>query len=790
MHAFFAEGVDNMHIQWAVEGLPTLLHLSLFLFFGGLVIFLFNVDQEVFLCVVWWIGLFTLMYGLITLLPFTRHNTPYYSPLSLPAWFLHAGIPYVIFKILSSIAYRYRGYDTWVRYRDLRDHYRDWMLGGVEKAAEEVASTRSSEIDVRIFGWTIGALGDDDSLEKFFEAIPGFFQSKLVKDLERDFPETHLNTFWGVLDAFMGRTSSSNSVTEPVKSHRVNICRDIASMVPCLNHRLWNAYPNIYSHFYQAPVSIERSQAMARWITHSSRDVSDAARIRVSRNLVRIQERDNRWIALASDAYSLAAHIEHTAAMSGDDVLLAILIDVSRQAIHSYKFYMLELVTTLTRFDIRHTLPGLQHDFCTLWNELVQEAMKRGPYSTPINILLRIRRLYITLHQGTNAAPTAFSASTDTFDTAILLEGSSYPLCDIASHRPDSIAQVPHPAQPAHSPDASPRRSTSGGNSASQQVNEASNIARPSSRPDLTTPSEIGDSSPAPEASSPTLLALNGPHPTDASPPDAVATALQDIPLAATLSHHLERTRQDMIAPCPEPDISENMSTVSTLASAPTLTPVPTSTQHVLNTSLTSHDIGAVSTSDPLPPTSSVVGFSIPVSPPSPRVPPSPQIPSHPPKNATVPCLRAHGLVNSGNMCSANAVLHLFVHTPPFRNLFRGLGDLKGKRGGGPETCSGATPLVDAMVRFFEEFVVKEPPMQQPPQRAAGGNPSEDEDATKEHNVVNPTNMYDAMKKKGRLETFMVRSVQRSSLTCADPMYTGRPAAGCGRVFPPLPGRS
>ena len=50
MRAFFANGVDEMHIPWAVEGLPTLLHLSLFLFFGGLIIFLFNVDQKVFLC--------------------------------------------------------------------------------------------------------------------------------------------------------------------------------------------------------------------------------------------------------------------------------------------------------------------------------------------------------------------------------------------------------------------------------------------------------------------------------------------------------------------------------------------------------------------------------------------------------------------------------------------------------------------------------------------------------------------------------------------------------------------
>ena len=69
MRAFYAEGVDKMHIPWAVEGLPTLPHISVFLIFGGLVIFLFDVDEGVFLCVVSWIRLFSVVYVLITLLP-------------------------------------------------------------------------------------------------------------------------------------------------------------------------------------------------------------------------------------------------------------------------------------------------------------------------------------------------------------------------------------------------------------------------------------------------------------------------------------------------------------------------------------------------------------------------------------------------------------------------------------------------------------------------------------------------------------------------------------------------
>jgi hypothetical protein len=82
--------------------------------------------------------------------------------------------------------------------------------------------------------------------------------------------------------------------------------------------------------------------------------------------------------------------------------------------------------------------PGLQQDFCTLWHELVEEARYQRPYSIPSQILRAIRHHYIALHQGTDAAPTTFSSF------FAMMEPSSYPLCDIASHRPNSTA-VPAP---------------------------------------------------------------------------------------------------------------------------------------------------------------------------------------------------------------------------------------------------------------------------------------------------------------------------------------------------------
>ena len=443
MRAYFANGVDKMRIPLAVEGLPTLLHLSLFLFFVGLGIFLFNVDREVFIFVVSWIGFFSTVYGLITLLPLIRHDSPYNTPLSTPAWFLYARIHYVILKFLSFI-----GVFIWIslyypvlivfkvlsfitcnriqgegylgqilsfpisiyeylspRFEPWHKYSRGWMSGGVVKKAEETASKQSSEIDVRILGWTISALGDDESLEKFFESIPGLFNSKLVKNLEREFPMTHLKTFWQALDGLMGRTLSSNSVTESTKSHRSIICNNIINMIPCPINSMGD---NLDSYFDQALLSMERCQAIARWFAHNDLKVADHARVGVAKSLASMEEHDDAWIAIACDMCGLTEQdLRDNISHGKDNVLLATLIHVTRRAIY---YDELRLVEALTEFDICHTLPTLQHDFCTLWNKLVQEAKKHGDFSLPIWILRLIRRHYIALHEGTDAAPTSLGS--------------------------------------------------------------------------------------------------------------------------------------------------------------------------------------------------------------------------------------------------------------------------------------------------------------------------------------------------------------------------------------------
>jgi hypothetical protein len=114
-------------------------------------------------------------------------------------------------------------------------------------------------------------------------------------------------------------------------------------------------------------------------------------------------------------------------------------------------------------------------------------------------------------------------------------------------------------------------------------------------------------------------------------------------------------------------------------------------------------------------------------------------------------------------------VLQLLVHSPPFWNLFRGLCDLKGQHGARvPET-----PLVDATVRFFEEFTFKKkepPPTQQLPQQATRERPDEDEeDKDKVMDPFEPTYMYDALKEKRQLKKLLVGSRAQNAPFVTDP---------------------
>ena len=82
--------------------------------------------------------------------------------------------------------------------------------------------------------------------------------------------------------------------------------------------------------------------------------------------------------------------------------------------------------------------------------------------------------------------------------------------------------------------------------------------------------------------------------------------------------------------------------------------------------------------------------------------------PSRSTSNATLPCLRAPGLVNTGIMCFANAVLQLLVCSPLFWNLFGEVSDLKGPHGAKVLETSGRDTTSGCYIEIFRGIRVQE----------------------------------------------------------------------------------
>ncbi|KAI9457997.1 hypothetical protein BJY52DRAFT_1120004, partial [Lactarius psammicola] len=87
MQAYIFDGMSRFKIlAQAVVPISTLLHISVFLFFAGLVEFLFPIHATVAYTTLVCIGMFALPYATLTVLPSVYFNCPYGTPMSAFVW--------------------------------------------------------------------------------------------------------------------------------------------------------------------------------------------------------------------------------------------------------------------------------------------------------------------------------------------------------------------------------------------------------------------------------------------------------------------------------------------------------------------------------------------------------------------------------------------------------------------------------------------------------------------------------------------------------------------------------
>ena len=436
IRAFFLHGVDTFHVSWVVEALPTLLHLSIGLFFSGILVWLFDINHPVFRSVGSWAALSASAYICITLLPIFRPNSPYCAPLSPTLWSLYTGMSYIVLKLLSSSVLR-----SGCRFHNLKRSYHKRFFEGLGKTTEAAACQRSSEVDVRVLISTLDAIGEDGARAKFFAAIPGFFSSDLVNDLEVHLFKDFRTRFRKVLDGFLDRTLSSNQVSGSARSEQLSICLDATHVVLGVDGVSQILFDILNGRWKELLQSVDMGHSLRRWSDSADEQYAPFVRGIVAQIIASARERDVRWISLVRQEFGIPDQVLRANIDDGDSASLSALLYMIRQAIRTGSWTPWTL-SSLSQFDIRNTLPKLQHEFCCLWNDIVLEAQNDGADSIAILILKEIRHAYIRLHQGTDAAPTTFSDRTYHFDP-VLTQPSTYRFCDIPDHLREWAHQHP-----------------------------------------------------------------------------------------------------------------------------------------------------------------------------------------------------------------------------------------------------------------------------------------------------------------------------------------------------------
>ena len=175
--AYLFEGVQMFRLSQAVEAVPALLHVSVFLFFVGLIEFLFSVNDIVAHAMFGVIVFFAAIYLLLTFLPNVRPNCPYRTPFSRDE------LKWLLFSPAAPVLLVLAGVSRFVHNDKLERVYMRFLIFVQSSlwSMSDAIRALQKDIEGRALLWTVATVDDDDEIEAFVEGIPGYITSGTSK---------------------------------------------------------------------------------------------------------------------------------------------------------------------------------------------------------------------------------------------------------------------------------------------------------------------------------------------------------------------------------------------------------------------------------------------------------------------------------------------------------------------------------------------------------------------------------------------------------------------------------
>ena len=298
----------------------------------------------------------------------------------------------------------------------------------MQKTAEETALNSPSKIAARAFMWTFDCLDEDHELERFFFGLPGLRSSKVAKDPQLSLTEEEMQKLYSALHGLLDGTFSSDFLPASFKNRRALVCAKAIDPEHMPNAFILHAILFKYQH--TGPVATAIANILRDCRNDMDRYQIWNAQVDIYMIIVTRQPFDDCWYILASNELGFPETSLREYAAHGNDLSLVILIHVVHQQFtHFKKPYWPEYDFTLvleaaSNLDVKDTSPELQHEFCALWNQIVNETQEGDDHDMADPILGRIRNVFLALHQDI-----------DPNEAYIRWQPSSYQVCKAPDHR-------------------------------------------------------------------------------------------------------------------------------------------------------------------------------------------------------------------------------------------------------------------------------------------------------------------------------------------------------------------
>jgi hypothetical protein len=201
---FLFLGTDLYKMRLLVEMAPALLHLSVYLFFAGLVIIFHTINKKVAIAVDVSVGLFALAYIMLSILPCLDFRCPYLTPTSYILWYLYHLFLSFAARCLYWLVKRLYGCFAepsldgiisspwqrklvdWLDSREkaIRKHWRYFMDGFRKSVINGAINAQEEDHKIITSLFTVLSLSDEIKLQKLAASIPRHRTLDLIRPVE------------------------------------------------------------------------------------------------------------------------------------------------------------------------------------------------------------------------------------------------------------------------------------------------------------------------------------------------------------------------------------------------------------------------------------------------------------------------------------------------------------------------------------------------------------------------------------------------------------------------------